>query len=551
MEQVYRTEEKLRKYFLFNYGNFYRYMIDNNCIGLTKLDKKDLSIVFNAPDPKEMLNDILSHSMDANNDDKANFAKFLFELEVGDAVCLSDSKSIRAIGIVESNYKFNHNSELPHTRTVKWISTQTMQVEDGNHRIKIREVEKESIYNMIETVINEAFISDDDGLLINYPSRISVEEYLEFFENVTFNPHELELLHIFYKNQDRGISIYELQKQYVGIRVKESIENLAKKISRQFKLKKVEGTWAPNLFNGIVRDGHLCLIMKKELAQALKQSEIINEEEILVGSKYKFADAEFNSVYPKEYFEEAYKLLTMKKTLHITGDWGTGKSYFARKLAYLILEERNLENILHLKMTNNMTYEVLMDENNGLLFNFIEKARKNAMENYVIILEDSHTVELSDITAEISYLMEDNNRAKESALDVPFSTGKYYLPDNIYIIVTYRDIPGLFNPYEITNNLIFEVEAMFNERFINMFEDRNLGKFIVKTYQELNKELDQYDFSINHGLFLKKDRGVNLDEYEVVVRYKLQPMLKRMMEKSDFEAALKKMNSYIVDKKQK
>ncbi|WP_423364117.1 hypothetical protein [Mycoplasma sp. P36-A1] len=544
MYKIYRSDMQLRKYFLFNYGNHYRRMLDYNLIGIDKLPNKDLSIVFNAADPKEMLADILKEQHDISNEDKTNFEKFLFEMEVGDAVCLVDSKSVRAVGIIESNYRFNKNKEVPHVRAVKWLNKETMSIEDGNHRIKIRQVEKQSTHEMIEQVINEALVSDDNGMLINYPSFISTDEYLTFFENVTFNPHEIELLHIIYKNQDCGISIYELQKQYVGIRVKESLENLARKISRQFKLKKVEGMWTPNLFNGIVRDGHLCLIMKNELATALKEAGLIHEDQLRAGSKYTLAEAATNSVYTRGYFEEALRLIEMKKTLHIVGDWGTGKSYFARKLAYLVLEDRNLDNMLHIKMTKNMTYEVLMDEKTGLLYNFIEMARKNTMDNFVIIFEDAHSINIDDVAAEISYLMEDNNRAKESALDVPYSPTKYYLPDNIYILMTYRDVPGMFNPYEISNNLIFEMNAMYNDRFIHMFEDHKLASFIAKTFTELNQELQDYGLTINHGLFLKKDRGINIDEYKTVVKYKLMPIFKRVMDNSDYEQALAKIKSF-------
>ncbi|MDH6603142.1 broad-specificity NMP kinase [Bacilli bacterium PM5-9] len=526
----------LRKYFLFNYENGFRTMMDNDIIGLSGAEK-DLSSVYNAPEPKFELFQRLNTLGATSNDVKDTFDKFLFLMEIGDAVCLSDSKSIWAVGIIESNYQFNKNKELPHARKVKWIFQEKFDVEDGNHRIKIREVEKESTYIKIEEVINEAMVNEDDnGLLINYPSRVTVERYNEFFKQVHFNPHEIELLNIVYCNQPSGISVFELRKQFEGINVDVSIEALSRKISRKFRLSKVEGRYSPNLFNGVLRDGHLCLVLKDELSKALVQSKIVSNTPLNNDGTYTVKMATTNSVYPKAWFEEALSLLKTKRNLMIIGSWGTGKSYFARRLAFLTNNSRDMENILHIKMHQSLTYqELLVDENKRILYRFIEKARKNSMDNYVIIFEDCHEVNLTSVIGEISYLLEDNNREREAALDVTFDDNKYYIPKNVYVITTSRDTPGLFTPDEISNVLTFEMKSLFNDKFINMFEDVEFGQWIAKTYTSINKILDKYKFSINHGLFLKNDRGVSKGEYEVVIRYKIGPILKRIVNDNDYQ----------------
>lgn len=536
-------EEHLRNYFLFNYENDYRLMIENDIIGLSGVEK-DLSIVFNAADPKNELMHILSNENDITQEDKRNYEKLFFAMEIGDAVCLADTKSIWAIGIIESNYKYTPNKELPHARKVKWLSKEKISLEDGNPRIKIRAIEKETSYDIIENIINKALLDEgDSGLLINYPSRITVDRYLSFFKKIKLNPHEIEVLNVIYNNQNNGISIFELQKLFVGIDVEESMELLARKISKRFRLGRVENRYAPNLFNGILRDGHLCLVMKDEFAKALNQSGIVEIAEYQDETKYTFKHAQKDSVYPLSWYEDAYNLLKTKHNLHIIGDWGTGKSYFARRLAFLLIESRDMNNIFHLKMHPSLKYDDLLSgDGSRPLYRFIEQARKNAIDNYVIIFEDCHEANLNEVIGELAYLMEDNNRDREGALDVNFDDKKYYIPKNVYIITTSRDNPGLFDPHELSNILIYIMPGIFNKKFVNMFEDYALGEFIATNFVKVNKIIEKYDLSLNHGLFLKKSRGITVKEYEIVLKYKLIPILKRLVSDEDYEKIIAKID---------
>ncbi|MDL2211263.1 hypothetical protein LJB88_00085 [Erysipelotrichaceae bacterium OttesenSCG-928-M19] len=536
-------EKHLRKYFLFNYENDFRTMLDNNLIGLRNAER-DLSAIYNALDPSHELDKVLTATGVSSNAEKNMFQKFLFDMNLGDAVCLIDSKSIWAVGIIESNYQFNYNKELPHARKVKWLSTNKIDFEDGNHRIRIREVEKEETHQIIEEIINEALLNEDDnGLLINYPSRVTVERYLAFFKRIHFNPHEVEFLNIIYQSQPNGISIFELQKSFDGINVEETIEILSRKISRRFNLPSVEGRYSPNLFNGVLIDGHLCLVLKNELSKALVKANIVSNTFDNTNEKYTVKNAIKDSVYPTIWFEEALALLKSKRNLLILGDWGTGKSYFARRLAFLLMGHRTLDNILHIKLHSSLTYEKLMvDESSRILYRFIEKARNNSMDDFVIIFEGCHQMDLENSLGEISYLFEDNNREREAALDVIFDDKKYYIPNNIFTISTARNTPNLFSQYDLSNILIFELYAIYDNKFINMFEDINFGTWIAQTFSDVNKILEKYNFSINHGLFLKKGRGVNLEEYNIVVRYKIDPILKRLLEVNDYQKIKKLIN---------
>lgn len=543
------TENKqhLRKYYLFSSKNNYPIMIENDLIGLKGVEQ-DLSLVFNSTEPREELKNTLKKYSFISNEDINNFERMLFDIEIDDVVCLIEGKEINAIGFVDSNYQYNQNKELPHARKVKWIYEGKIKFEDGNHRLSIREVEKEETYEMIEKIINETLLKEEDNeLYINYPSRITVSSYIKLFRKVKLNPHELELLRIFYLNP-KGISLYEVQKHFDAIDIEDSIEFLAKKVSLRFHLESVEQKYTPNIFNGVLRDGRLCLILKKEIVEAINELNIFETNNVVSKTGYDIKQAIINSVYTKETFETSLNLLKSKKVLQIVGPWLSGKSYFARRLAYLINNNCNLDQILHFKMHQSIKYEdLLVNDQTKILYRFIEKARRNTLNNYVILIEDAHEVSLGNTFGEFMYLLEDNNRDKESALDVIFDSQKFYIPQNIYVIITSRNISLTEDSLYASNILIYEMPTVYNARFVAMFEDKELGNDIAKTYVKVNEILKPYNFSINHGLFLKKNRGINMKEYEIVVDYKIKPIVKNLIIDEDYEK-IDKLISKIIKK---
>ncbi|MEG0283746.1 MAG: hypothetical protein RR543_02580 [Erysipelotrichales bacterium] len=533
--KIYNIEENnhLRKYFLFNYETYYRVMMDNDLIGLSGVDR-DLSVIFNDTQPDKVLLNVLN-SFDVSNSDQKSFETFLFDIDIEDAICLSDNKYIYAIGIVDSNYQYTPNKELPHAKKVKWISKKKIPIEDGNPRIKIRPILKDETYQMVEAIINDALV-DEDGVIINQPSRITKERYIRFFKKININPYEKELLNIIYLSKNKGTSIFELQKHFTNVDVEESIESFSKRISKTFRIEANENFYTPNLFNRQIRDGHMCLSFKDELAQALVETNIVNcsfleEEE----TKYTISKAQQDSIYSRDDIEVAYKLLEKYKSLSLIGDWYTGKSYLAHRLAFLIIGSRDINNILNMKMHKSLKYEDLFNKNSkSKLLRFIEHARKNSIENYVIILEDCHTINFNEVFGELAYLVKNNNRDKEASLDVEFYDSKYYLPKNVYVITTTRDTSEIISIDSISGTLLFEMKAMYNKRFINMFENYKLGSFIASTYTEVNKILMPMNISFNHGLFLKNSRGLNCEEYEVILNYKIRPILKRILSESEY-----------------
>jgi hypothetical protein len=530
-----------QNYYMFNITSNYQKMIDDGIIGLNKINK-DLGIIYNTTNPEAELESILSKELESDVEAREVYKRFMLDLNINDVVCLSDDKNVWAVGIVESEYRYALNKELLHFRKVRWLSTDKFEFSDGNTRLKIRKIENEKNIAIIEKIVNEKVKSDEEGLLINFPSKVSYEKYLKFFKERKLNPRETEILGRIFNAAPRGICIYELQKQYDDIDVKELLEDLSHKISKYFKLKMIDGSYTPNLFDGTIQGGHVYLFLKKELATALLNANVITR--MASSDKYTIEDALLNSVYPQGWFSDAKNLLLEKKNIQLIGDWGTGKSYFAKRLANLIIENRDLSSLVTIKLHKSLTYNQLIDSDyRNLLSDFVDRATKNSTQKFVVIFEDTHEVDLKEVLGEVSYLIEDNNRDIENSLNVAFDYNSFYLPNNIYFIETRREYDTKIDSLNVSNVLMFEMKAMYNQRFVNMFEDSDFGKWLAKTYKEVNQVLEKYDFSINHGLFLKRNRGVSIDEYEIVLVYKILPILKRAISASDYQV-IEKLTSY-------
>lgn len=520
---------QLRKYFLFTYQDKYQMMLSNKFIGLEVIEE-DLTVVYNGQDPHHALMQILKANLEYVREETDLFDTFLFKMNIGDIVCLTDNKRIYAIGVIQSNYRYRPNKILPHTRSVKWMHFDSFEFVDGNPRLRIRQIEKQTSRAIVEEIINDVLLSSDENtLLINYPSKITFDEYNDFFINNTLNPIEVRLLSHIFIRQNNGISVYELQKQFDRVRIDEEIEQLAKKIAKTFYLEEIDGRWTPNIFNGLMRDGHVCFFFKEELYRALQNSDIIHIEDNKM--EYSINDALNNSVYLRSNFEEALRILEDNNSIQLMGGIGTGKSYFAQKLIYLLNESKSLKNVLRIKLHDNLTYEQLFsNKETNILFKFINKAQDNYSNRYVILLEGCNHPNLPGILGDFLYLLADNNRGKERALDVTYTSNRFYIPRNIYVVMTYRDHEFEYNHNITPNVMIYEMNPMFNQRFINLFEDNKLGRFISENITKVNEEYLNDVMPIAHGYFLMDNRGCNVLEYNDILNYKLYPRLKRLLD---------------------
>lgn len=165
-------------------------------------------------------------------------------------------------------------------------------------------------------------------------------------------------------------------------------------------------------------------------------------------AEYNFADDPDKPFISEEKFNEIVELLFRKKNIILQGAPGVGKTFLARKIAYQLIGQMNDENIETVQFHQSYSYEDFMQGirpttsgefkvRNGIFYNFCERAKENAEETYVFIIDEINRGNLSKIFGELMMLIESDKRSPRYALKLTYSevdSPKFYVPENVYII---------------------------------------------------------------------------------------------------------------------
>lgn len=165
-------------------------------------------------------------------------------------------------------------------------------------------------------------------------------------------------------------------------------------------------------------------------------------------AEYIFADDPDKPFISEDEFDEIVELLFRKKNIILQGAPGVGKTFLARKIAYQLIGQMKDENIETVQFHQSYSYEDFMQGirpatsgefkvRNGIFYNFCVRARENAEETYVFIIDEINRGNLSKIFGELMMLIESDKRSPRYALKLTYSeedSPKFYVPENVYII---------------------------------------------------------------------------------------------------------------------
>ena len=137
-----------------------------------------------------------------------------------------------------------------------------------------------------------------------------------------------------------------------------------------------------------------------------------------------------------------------KKNLILQGAPGVGKSFLARRLAYLLIEERNDRKIQAVQFHQSYSYEDFVqgyrpngaqgfERKNGAFFEFRDRALADPTGTYVFIIDEINRGNLSKILGELMLLIEPDKRGPEWATKLSYANRDepdFYVPPNLYIL---------------------------------------------------------------------------------------------------------------------
>ena len=248
----------------------------------------------------------------------------------------------------------------------------------------------------------------------------------------------------------------------------------------------------------------------------------------------------------EEEYERLRSVLVFKKNVILQGAPGVGKTYTAKRLAYSIMGEKNVERVMMVQFHQSYSYEDFImgfrpsdngfELRKGAFYNFCKKAELDACNDYFFIIDEINRGNLSKIFGELFMLIENDKRG--ASLQLVYSDEKFSIPDNLYIIgmMNTADRSLAMLDYALRRRFaFFELQPGFEtdgfKTYQSNINNRKLDNLIacVKNlnYTIVADESLGEGFCIGHSYFCNlTPESVNDQVISNIVEYELIPLLK-------------------------
>ncbi|MGX0966092.1 MoxR-like ATPase [Bradyrhizobium japonicum] len=243
-----------------------------------------------------------------------------------------------------------------------------------------------------------------------------------------------------------------------------------------------------------------------------------------------------------------------RKNLILQGAPGVGKTYVAKRLAYLLLGEKDAGRIETIQFHQSYSYEDFVqgyrpDGNggfalrDGIFHRFCEKARLSPGRKHVFIVDEINRGNLSKILGELMLLIEHDKRGPGWAASLTYSQPnepRFFVPENVHLLgmMNTADRSLSIVDYALRRRFSFiSLEPMFgSQQFKRFLVSRGVPEatvdLLVTRMQALNQAIgnDRSNlgpgYRIGHSFFVPpQDFEYDAAWYRRVIETEVYPLL--------------------------
>lgn len=447
--------------------------------------------------------------------------EFYNNIQIGDIVYAKEGiNKILARGVVTGDYYFDHEaSEYKHRRTVQWLQVGKWELHQNFAQKTLTCL---SPYpNFIQGV--ERLINDD---MID-PKTAEVNEFQNWLSNqVTDTGASLNDKTVKQKVNALKDIEQHFNASIFGETDIEQLKQLKDIVVSDESYKKYKGV------SGSSIDYYIRFIESKPTVQ---ENESFTMDDFLSDV---FID--------KKELVRLISLLENKKNLILKGAPGVGKTFIAKRLAYVMMEEKDETRIHMVQFHQSYSYEDFIEgfrpkaEGDGFelkqgpFVKFARKAARDPERDYFFVIDEINRGNMSKIFGELMMLIEADKRGEQ--INLLYSNEKFSVPSNLYII-------GMMNTADRSLALLdyalrrrfsfFEVQPAFqNETFksyVNELSNPDAFNRVIDEIKSLNHQIVEElgtGFQIGHSYFVGDAYKVDtVNRIEEVIEYEIIPQL--------------------------
>lgn len=272
---------------------------------------------------------------------------------------------------------------------------------------------------------------------------------------------------------------------------------------------------------------------------------------------YAIEDAVAEGLFaPRDQLTAIVAALVRKKNVILQGAPGVGKTFAARRLAYALIGAKDPSRVEVVQFHQTYSYEDFVQGwrptasggfqlRTGVFYDFCTRARSDAGNRYVFVIDEINRGNLSKIFGELMMLIEPDKRGAEHAIPLTYSGTpgeRFSVPENVHLIglMNTADRSLAMVDYALRRRFVFFAltpqfrSPAFAAHLRGCGVAAPLIDRIVAKMTALNKEIagDTKNlgpgFAVGHSFFTppKGATGVYDDAwYEAVVRLEVGPLL--------------------------